>query len=313
VAEVLVTASEALVLADRIDATRTANEEVPGQLSVVELPWAESAARDEAVNDMLGSGSRVASDRPMSDESPLPEGIVAARLRLLPREVDRFRGLGRDAARALSTTLKSVRPEMTEVQVAAIAARELIDRSMWPVVVLVGGARRLPMYRHPTSRADELIGPRGMVVVCARRHGLIANLTRFVYFEQPTAEERAATAAVADVEAAALDASTAGTTLSHVYSVIADAYARAGYAGAEADHHQGGLAGYRTRESIASPTNATLIVEGSALAWNPSLPGAKIEDTMVVGADGVEIMTADAEWPTVDVGGRARPDVLVRS
>jgi hypothetical protein len=49
-----------------------------------------------------------------------------------------------------------------------------------------------------------------------------------------------------------------------------------------------------------------------ALAWNPSLPGHKIEDTILVGDDGVENLTIDPRWPTVTVGGRARPDVLVR-
>jgi Xaa-Pro aminopeptidase len=231
---------------------------------------------------------------------------------LTPAEIGRFRALGTDAARALTVTLKAVRPEMTELQVAALAAGELAASDAWPVVVLVGGARRLPIYRHPTPRADEPIGERAMVVVCARRHGLVANLTRFVYFRSPTAAERAAATAVADVEAAAFDASTPGRTLGDVYRVIAAAYTRTGFEGADADHHQGGLAGYRTREEIATPGSSTPIFEGSALAWNPSLSGTKLEDTVVVTANGLEILTVDPDWPTVDVDGRARPDVLIR-
>jgi hypothetical protein len=50
--------------------------------------------------------------------------------------------------------------------------------------------------------------------------------------------------------------------------------------------------------------------EGSALAWNPSLPGTKLEDTVVVTPDGLETLTVDPDWPTVTVDGRARPDVL---
>jgi Xaa-Pro aminopeptidase len=56
----------------------------------------------------------------------------------------------------------------------------------------------------------------------------------------------------------------------------------------------------------------TPIESGTALAWNPSLPGAKIEDTVLTTDAGIEVLTADPAWPTVTVDGRARPDVLVR-
>jgi hypothetical protein len=39
----------------------------------------------------------------------------------------------------------------------------------------------------------------------------------------------------------------------------------------------------------------------------------KIEDTVLVGAAGVEILTEDPRWPTVVVGGRRRPAVWERA
>jgi hypothetical protein len=48
-----------------------------------------------------------------------------------------------------------------------------------------------------------------------------------------------------------------------------------------------------------------------ALAWNPSLPGSKIEDTILRTAEGLEVLTVDPAWPTVEVDGRARPDLLI--
>ena len=49
-------------------------------------------------------------------------------------------------------------------------------------------------------------------------------------------------------------------------------------------HHQGGLTGYRSREAIATPGAALEIADGQAFAWNPSLPGAKAEETFVLTA-----------------------------
>jgi Xaa-Pro aminopeptidase len=311
VAEGLITRSDVFVIADRIDADRLSAEELTTGWPVVAVPWALPEAREQAVLERLEREAVVASDRPRGDEMPLPVELRLARLRLMPTEVERYRALCFEASRAASVALRAARPTMTEAALGALVAQELLAGGMWPVVVLVGGARRLQMYRHPTPRGDEPIGERAMLVVCARRHGLIANLTRFVYFRPPLPREREAIGAVADVEAAALDASVQGATLGDVYTTIAGAYARAGFAGAEADHHQGGLTGYRTREEIATPASATLIGNGMALAWNPSLPGAKIEDTFVVTPSGLEALTVDPDWPTEMAGGRRRPQVLL--
>ncbi|WP_230968530.1 hypothetical protein [Nostoc sp. WHI] len=49
-------------------------------------------------------------------------------------------------------------------------------------------------------------------------------------------------------------------------------------------------------------------MENTAVAWNPSLPGAKIEDTFIILKDGeLENLTFDPKWPSVKVEGRDRP------
>jgi Xaa-Pro aminopeptidase len=54
-----------------------------------------------------------------------------------------------------------------------------------------------------------------------------------------------------------------------------------------------------------------LVLEaGMALAWNPSLTGAKVEDTFLLTEEGLLNLTEDPSWPTVAVGGRERPDLL---
>jgi hypothetical protein len=47
-----------------------------------------------------------------------------------------------------------------------------------------------------------------------------------------------------------------------------------------------------------------------ALAWNPSLPGAKVEDTFLLAKQGLENLTLDPAWPMTSVDGRPRPMVL---
>ncbi len=211
----------------------------------------------------------------------------------------------------MSVVLRRARPDWTEFQLAGAGAAALWERGIHPTLTLVGGERRVPIYRHATATAEP-IGARAMLVFCGRRHGLYANLTRFVYFRPPTAEERRLIDAVAEVEAVAFAASTPGSTVEAGYEAIVAAYARAGHPGAERFHHQGGTCGYLSREVVGRPGVDTPIEANTALAWNPSLPGAKIEDTVLTGADGIEILTVDPNWPVVTVEGRQRPDVLVR-
>ena len=70
-----------------------------------------------------------------------------------------------------------------------------------------------------------------MLVFCGRRHGLYANLTRFVYFREPTAEEETLIEHVARVEAVTFAVSRPGTTLGAVYDVIVARLRRAGAPG----------------------------------------------------------------------------------
>jgi len=44
------------------------------------------------------------------------------------------------------------------------------------------------------------------------------------------------------------------------------------------EHHQGGTTGYLARD-VQNPATTDTLAEGIAVAWNPSLTGAKIEAT----------------------------------
>ncbi|WNG39209.1 M24 family metallopeptidase [Archangium violaceum] len=310
VAEVLVTTDGAWVLTDNIEAARLEQEELPPGLKVWAHPWQDSAQREAFVAARRGSGA-VASDRPSAGEVPLPERLTRARWSLLPEELERYRALGRDAAEAMTEVLLAAKPEWTGFELAGAGAEALWARGIHPTLTLVGDERRLPVHRHATA-SKERLGGRAMLVFCGRRHGLFANLTRFVYFRPPSAEERRLAADVARVEAAAFEVCRPGVTLGQVYSTLVQAYAAAGHPGGEAFHHQGGSCGYLSRDVVARPGSTVALELYNAMAWNPSLPGSKIEDTVVVSPDGLEILTVDPRWPTVQVAGRARPDLLVR-
>jgi Xaa-Pro aminopeptidase len=87
------------------------------------------------------------------------------------------------------------------------------------------------------------------------------------------------------------EATREGRTLAQASEDCRRFYAEAGFPEGWRDHHQGGMTGYASREVIAMPGTHQEIREGQAFAWNPSLVGAKAEETFVLGHDGPEILT----------------------
>lgn len=314
VAEVLVTLDEACILTDAIEAERLRAEELPDGFTFHIEPWAEPELRERYVHN-AAAGRPVLSDRPGNGagsaggvaggvaEQPLPHALRQRRMVLCPAERERYRLLGRQAAEAMSETLRRARPDWTEFQLAGAGAEALWRRGIHPALVLAAGERRLPVYRHPTPTGEPL-GARAMLVFCARRHGLVANLTRFVSFGPAPADEQRA---LLEVEATGLAAIQPGKSLSAVYHAFEAAYRHADREGAIREHHQGGITGYRAREILAGPSTAAELEEGMAFAFNPSFAGLKIEDTFLLGPDGLENLTFDPGWPAADVHGRKRP------
>ena len=312
VAEVLVTEAGAWVLTNEIEAARLAAEEVPTGLSLWAARWDDPSSAEAFVVEQAG-GRPVASDRPQEGEAALPPVLLGARWSLALEEVARYRTLGHDAAEVVTDVLAGAEPGWSGHQLAGAAARGLWERGIHPALTLVGDEQRVSQHRHPTATADP-IGRLAMLVVCGRRAGLYANLTRFVAFRPLSAQERASHVAPVSVEAAALRASVPGADLGSVHAAVVRAYAETGNPGAERDHHQGGPCGYLSRDALALPGGPEVIVERNALAWNPSLPGAKVEDTVVTStAAGIEVLTGDPRWPTAPGPLLPRPAVLDRS
>ena len=136
-------------------------------------------------------------------------------------------------------------------------------------------------------------------------------MTRLVSFGRPPAELERLVQAAAEVDARLLTASAPGTPLGDVFEAGADAYAAQGFPEEWRRHHQGGLTGYKGREVFGAPQELTLVPSSAAVAWNPSIGGgAKSEDTALVQAASVEVVTRTPELPEVETSGISRPGIV---
>lgn len=306
VAAVVVTGDAVTVVTTANEASRLQAEELGG----LEADW-QVHGWDADLTAALSAGPRVGTDLPYADCIDLAGPLEAVRRSLTAAEADRYRVLGIDAATAVTDACRRLRPDLTEQQAAALAAAELIERGIDPVVLLVAGGVRLSAYRHPLPTAAP-IGELVMVVTCGRRHGLIVSLTRLVGFRSLAAEREDAYGRLLEVDAAYNVATRTGATVGAIFTLGAGAYVRNGFDPAEwRSHHQGGPTGYAPREWLACAESEAMVEERQPFAWNPTVAGLKCEDTVLAHADLPEILTVDPRWPTTIVAGLARPLVGV--
>ncbi len=306
IVDVVVTPERIYAVTDRIEAERLISEELPPEMPVEVVDW--WALRPTRQAQEIESGS----DVPLVGEIDLSAAIEQARQQLTPEEVDRYQSTAVDAVAALEEALPRTTPEMREIDVAQALAAALWGRGLEPVVLLVAGDRRRKLHRHPLP-TSELIGEMFYASVCARRKGLVTSATRVVSFKQVSSLERAAFNTLLEVESVFLESTKPGAVLGQVFTSAIARYQSA-HSPLSSDewtkHHQGGPTGYLARDWLVKPETQAVVMVNQAFAWNPSGGGVKVEDTMLATSQGTYVLAEPVNWPTIEVSGRRRPDIL---
>lgn len=278
VADIVITPDEEFVLAPTIEAPRMRLEQTP-ELEVYEYPWHEGPERTIA-----------ALPGPLFLDAQLEEDIAPLRRNLDPDAVERLRAIGSDASEAMAEAAALVAPGMTEFEAAAGLQQALIDRGLFASVPLAAADERIRQHRHPLPFGAR-IERRAMLVASADRGGLYANLTRIVDLEEPDDHTSRRVEACEEIlHLMREEATRPGRTLAEAFEDCKRFYAEAGFPGEWRLHHQGGLCGYASRELIATQDTEWEIGPGQAFAWNPSIAGAKSEETFVVTEHGPEVV-----------------------
>lgn len=282
-------------LAPNNEAARLAEEEFAGLgYEPVIYPWHESAER--LARGLAGDGA-LCSDSPYAEAKVVE--LTALRTPLLESEMERLRMLGRETAAATVEVLQGLAPGVTEHEMAARTSAALLRRGIDPTVLLMATDERIFRYRHAVPRGGVL-QRYGMLNLCARRWGLVVSITRFVHFGALPAELARAFDAAAEINAELLHATREGAEASEIFAAAQRAYAAAA-AGEEIErHHQGGACGYAERDWVITPRGAERVTPPQAFAYNPSLRGAKAEDTALLAGGEIEVLTATPALPAIE-------------
>jgi Xaa-Pro dipeptidase len=287
VADVLLTLDAEYIFTNNIEAPRMREEQTP-HFEVIDHPWYEDEVSD--IRKVVGDAP-LGTDFSLEGALDVSSEVAPLRYVLDPDALERYRKVGADAAAAVAEAASSLEPGMSEYEAAANLVAACRRRGLFPSVLLAATDERIARYRHPIPHGDIIEG-RAMLVVSAERGGLYANITRMVHFEKPDAGlEQRQEACEVILGRMREEATRPGRTLADAFADCRRFYAEAGFPDEWMLHHQGGMTGYASREIIATPQTHQEIRVGQAFAWNPSVTGAKAEETCVLSEGGPEVIT----------------------
>lgn len=241
-------------------------------------------------------------------------GFAALRYMLTADEIERFKDTAACTAKALDEVAVAINPGDSEKKIATMIRAACMKYGVAAFVCLVGTDDRAYKYRHPLPTFKKL-DKYALMAVSGRKYGMYASVTRQVHFGALPDELAKRQQAVQEVDAAFILSTVAGAKVSDIFTAGVEAYQKVGYSNEWQYHHQGGLAGYNSREFRGTADCAQTVSVGQVFAWNPTIAGAKSEDSILITQNGPEILTKSNYYPQrlVEYKGQAiaRSEILI--
>jgi len=280
--------------------------------------WYESNPKNDVRGKIiaeLAKGGVIGSDTDYPGTVLKSEEFAKLRYCLTDTEIKRYRWLGRETTEAVAQVCRTLKQGMNEYEIEYMTAQALRLRGIFPTVLLIGVDERVYKYRHALAGGAKL-EKYAMVNVVAEKWGMSVAVTRFVHFGPLPEELALKIQATARINTLFEISTIPGKALCEIFEECKTWYADAGYEGEWQVHHQGGSTGYKSRELAIYPGIEGIVQEKQAFAWNPTITSVKIEDTIIVFADGFEVITKSTDWPMIPItiNGRTylQPDILIR-
>lgn len=298
-ATLFVTQNKACIITTNIEAERIETEEVAGLgFEVLASKW-HNDKEEASIYAKLIWDIHCGSDTMKPGMSFVGDEFKTLRYELMPSEIERFRWLGFHSSQAVENAAREIQPGMTEFDVEAVMARNLLNDFMTPTVLLVAADERNFHYRHPVP-TEKKLEKYVLLVCCCRRWGLVASRSRSVYFGKLPQELEAKQRTVTYVDAVMMAKTRPGALVKDVIKAAQDAYTECGYPGEWNFQHQGGAIGYDNRDYIGKPGMNDMVHLHQAFTWNPTVQGTKSEDTIIVTESVPELITQTSNWPTIE-------------
>lgn len=298
------TGSDRYLIASRSDVSRVMEEELKGLgFKDVIYDWYSQSFFDGL--EKIGFKGKLGSDTYFPEAKDLSGDIAASRCLLTSPEIERYKIMCKQYSEMFTRYCRSLRPGLSEREIAAGLCYEGNKLGMRFPVLMVGSDERISAYRHPTA-TDKKVNDYVLFATVVEREGVCANVTRSIYFGSMDKQLAEKQEAVNTVEATYQHSSRPGITLGELFEIGKKAYKDTGYDGEWQNHLQGGISGYAPLEFLTVAGSDVKVKKDHIMGWNPTIKGAKSEDPIHITEDGPVQYTIDKNWPSKEypVGGK---------
>jgi len=280
--------------------------------------WYESNNIKDTRGDIIKA---VSGGKPVGSDINFPGTVDAAdkfkplRFSFTGPEIKRYKWLARESTEAVAEVCRFIKPGMNEFEIEALTAAALRSRGILPTVLLIAVDERIYNYRHGLP-GGAVLKKYAMVNIVSEKWGMPVAVTRFVHFGPLPDDLKNKLMKTAVINAKYEEATKPGVNVSAIFETQKLWYSDAGFENEWMKHHQGGAIGYDDREYVIYPGVDNIIRKNQPFAWNPTITGAKIEDTIIAAEEGAEIITVSENWPLiiVDINGKKypQPNILIK-
>jgi Xaa-Pro dipeptidase len=301
-AALFITPEARLVLCNNVDSGQLFDRELTGLgFQLKERPWTEDIqvlcqdlCRGRAFTDDVSPGQSTNND------------LADFRVSLAEEDRQRLRSLAADLTYCVEATARTCSRGETEAEIAGQLAHRLLKREIVPVSLQVMADGQGRRYRHWAFGHDSV---ERFVVLSAtgRQHGLHAAVTRTVCFNSPPRELLDWHQHASLVQATGMSFSHAGWSFDEIWSRVLRIYEKFGHPEEWRAAEQAELIGYSTSEHLIVPRSQRQLAAGTAVHWHPSVRSAAVGDTILVGEQRFELLTASDNWPMLGVVVKNQP------
>lgn len=215
-------------------------------------------------------------------------------------EVNRVKKLCKEYTELLTDFCLSLKPNLTEVEVAADLSLDCLKCNISPLILMVGSDERIFKYRHPVA-TNKRIKKYVLIATVVEKDGLNVSISRSIYFGKVPQELRDKQKAVDFIESNYYYYSLPGVSLKELFEIGKKSYLEVGYPDEWENHTQGGIVGYKPREYLVSSNSEIVLNSNNVMGWNPTIRGVKAEDFILVKRGEIEQLSIDRRWPYTEV------------
>lgn len=282
---------------------------------LIKFNWYEANPVKDVRGELIKQFGKIGSDVNYPGTINISDKFKPLRYSLNDYEVIRYAYVARMSTEAVAEVCMKIKPGMNEFEIETITANTLRDRQIIPTVLLTAVDNRIYNYRHALP-GGAVLENYAMINICAEKWGMPVAVTRLVHFGPLPDELKTKLEKTAIVNAHYQDFTRPGVAASEIFAKMKEWYSSVGYENEWMLHHQGGAIGYDDREWVIYPGIREVVQNNQAFAWNPTITGAKVEETIIVNESGFEVLTKSNNWPMiiVNLNGKKfpQPSILIR-